>query len=58
MHIDENTGSYATGAIIGGILTFLQENWGAMIVVPLVAGLFGILGKELGKYIINKIKSK
>lgn len=56
MQLDDNTASYVTGAVVGGIVTFLQENWSALFIVPLIAGLVGMIGKEIGKFLINKIK--
>ena len=54
----EDLAGFTTGFISGGVYTFLQENWAALFVVPFIAGMIGIVGKTVGRYLIDLIKTK
>jgi len=51
-------GTFLVSGMIGGLLTFLEANWIAVIIVPILTGFLGVLGKELAKTLILNLKER
>lgn len=50
--------TFLSSGVVGGVLSFFEAGWVAIIAVPILTGFLGMLGKEFAKTLIELLKHK